>query len=117
MNKTRSILAAAAATLMLAGNAQAEDGSVITDAPPTEAVTDTWITTKVKSSLLMASNVEGRAIEVSTRDGKVKLSGEVESSTERELAVEIAKGIRGVHAVDASNLEARDGRQAARRTL
>lgn len=85
--------------------------------PPTEAVTDTWITTKVKSSLLMASNVEGRAIEVSTRDGKVKLSGEVESSTERELAVEIAKGIRGVHAVDASNLEARDGRQAARRTL
>lgn len=69
-----------------------------------EAVSDTWITTKVKTSLLMANNVEGAAVEVRTRDGEVKLAGELESDAERNLAIEIASGIRGVKHVDAAEL-------------
>jgi osmotically-inducible protein OsmY len=77
----------------------AGDGRDVTD-----TVSDTWITTKVKTSLLMASNVEGGAVKVNTHDGNVKLAGELDSDAERNLAIEIASGIRGVKRVDASAL-------------
>jgi osmotically-inducible protein OsmY len=75
-----------------------------------DAVSDTWITTKVKTSLLLDNQVEGGRIEVRTRDGEVKLSGELDSDEERNLAIEIASDIRGVKHVDASELKASGGR-------
>jgi hyperosmotically inducible periplasmic protein len=67
-------------------------------------VNDTWISTKVKSTLLLSRNVPGTAIEVDTSNGVVSLSGTVDSSAERQLAIELARDIRGVRQVDASGL-------------
>lgn len=68
-------------------------------------VSDTWITTKVKSTLAYSSNVDGSDISVATKDGVVTLSGKVASGAERDLAVELAKNIRGVKAVHAKGLK------------
>ena len=74
----------------------------------TDALSDGWISTKVKGVLLFTENVPGRAIQVSTTDGVVELTGVVDSAAERDLAVESAEGVRGVQSVDASNLMVRD---------
>ncbi len=67
-------------------------------------VSDSWITTKVKSSLLYARNVDGTDINVKTVGGVVTLSGKADSDAERDLAVEIAKNVRGVKTVNAAGL-------------
>lgn len=71
------------------------------------AVTDAWITAKVKSTFLYSKHVAGSDISVSTNHGLVKLSGAVDSGQEKALAVELAKNVRGVKQVDASALQAR----------
>jgi osmotically-inducible protein OsmY len=65
---------------------------------------DGWITMKVKSTLLYSTYVAGRDINVGTQSGVVKLSGKVDSETERALAVELAGNVRGVKSVDSSAL-------------
>jgi len=70
-----------------------------------EAVSDTWITSKVKSSLIANKNVSGVDIKVETNKGVVSLSGNVKSDAERDLAIETAKGIKGVKAVSADGLK------------
>jgi osmotically-inducible protein OsmY len=67
-----------------------------------DAFSDSWITTRVKSSLLYSRNVDGLDITVETRDGMVMLGGKADTLAERDLAVEIAKGINGVKQVNAS---------------
>jgi osmotically-inducible protein OsmY len=67
-------------------------------------IADSWITTKVKSTLLYSSNVAGSDIDVSTQNGVVTLSGKVHSGAERDLAVELAQNVRGVKSVDAKGL-------------
>lgn len=66
-----------------------------------EAVSDAWITSKVKASYLLSSNLDGLKIDVTTDNGMVRLAGQVPSSTQKELAVETARNIRGVRGVDA----------------
>lgn len=68
------------------------------------AINDTWITSKVKSSFLYDSNLDGLNIAVETQRGMVQLSGHVLSSEEKQLAVETASNIRGVRGVDADAL-------------
>lgn len=70
-----------------------------------EGVSDAWITSKVKSSLLFNSNLKGMDIQVETSNGEVTLSGKVRNSTEKDLAEEIASNIRGVTGVSATNLQ------------
>jgi hyperosmotically inducible protein len=65
---------------------------------------DAWISTKVKSTLLYSSNVDGSDIDVSTSKGVVTLSGKVDSGAERALAIELAKNVRGVVSVDSRSL-------------
>mgnify|MGYP005755645193 CR=1 FL=1 len=65
---------------------------------------DAWVTARTTSALLWTRGVEGTDIKVSAEDGLVTLEGPVESGFERELAIEIAQGIRGVTRVDASGL-------------
>jgi len=67
-------------------------------------ITDSWITTKVKSTFIWSSGVSSGDISVTTDDGIVALSGKVGSEAERELAIELAEQLRGVTRVDASEL-------------
>ncbi|NWL76788.1 transporter [Pseudomonas taiwanensis] len=67
-------------------------------------VADSWITTKVKSTLMYSSNVNGSDISVSTNSGIVTLSGLVDNGTERDLAIELAQNVRGVKSVRSTDL-------------
>ena len=70
-----------------------------------QSLSDSWITTKVKSTFMYSSNINGSQISVSTDKGKVNLSGMVSSSDERALAMEIAQNVRGVESVSAKELK------------
>lgn len=69
-----------------------------------QRLSDIWITTKVKSTLMYSSNIDGSDISVSTQEGVVQLSGKVGSDAEHALAVELTKNVRGVTRVDAQAL-------------
>jgi len=70
----------------------------------TQAISDAWITTKVKSTFFYSSNVSGSDIEVNTVQGMVTLKGRVDSGAERALAIELAQNLRGVKSVNAKDL-------------
>ncbi|MBB3169017.1 BON domain-containing protein [Simiduia aestuariiviva] len=67
-------------------------------------VSDSWITTKVKSTYIYSSNVDSSDISVTTKEGLVTLTGKVSSGAERELAIELAQNIRGVKRVQTEEL-------------
>ena len=69
-----------------------------------EAISDAWITSKIKSSYLLSSNLSGLDISVDTKNGVVALSGTAMSSAEKDLAIRTAKNIKGVNEVTAENL-------------
>lgn len=69
-----------------------------------DGIADSWITAKVKSTLLYSRNVSGSAIDVSTENGIVTLSGKVHDGAERALAVQLAENVRGVKGVQAKAL-------------
>jgi hyperosmotically inducible periplasmic protein len=71
---------------------------------PDGAVSDSAITTKVKTNLLADPMVGALAIDVHTTDGVVSLNGVVSSGQERQRVVQIAQGVEGVKRVDARNL-------------
>lgn len=79
------------------------DGGVF-DHDSDQPINDTWITTKVKSSLLADSDVAGMDVEVETINGVVHLSGYVDSQQQIDKAVRIARDIKGVSNVEASGL-------------
>ena len=86
----------APAALMLAGDKMDKAG---------DAVSDTWITSKVKSSFLADDSISGLDIKVETNQGVVSLSGVVPTDAERDLAVEKARTIEGVRDVSADGLK------------
>jgi osmotically-inducible protein OsmY len=81
------------------------DGGLPSSDKAGEAIADSWITTKVKSSLLMSNDVDGLDLTVETKDGIVTFGGAASSAAERDLAVEIAKDIKGVKGVDAKSVD------------
>ena len=70
-----------------------------------QKISDSWITTKVKSSLMFTRGVSSFDITVTTLNGVVSLKGVLDSAAECELAVRVAKDIRGVKKVDDSGLK------------
>lgn len=70
-----------------------------------DAVSDTWITTKVKSTLLADDTTPGMEIEVETKNGVVSLSGTVATEAERDMAISRTKEIKGVRDVAADGLK------------
>jgi hyperosmotically inducible periplasmic protein len=68
------------------------------------ALSDTWITAKVKSTYMYSSNVNSSDIEVTTTKGVVTLKGKVESGVEQALAVKLAENIKGVKSVHSKGL-------------
>jgi len=69
-----------------------------------QVFSDSWITTKVKSTLMYSSNVNSSNISVSTKNGVVSLSGKVNSGAEHALALKLANNVRGVKSVNGSAL-------------
>ena len=69
-----------------------------------DAVDDTSITAKVKSSLIADPVVSASAIDVDTLAGNVSLNGIVTSEQERQRAIQLAQSTQGVRQVDAHNL-------------
>jgi len=104
------ILAAMAAALGLglsdANAATAETaGSAPTATQKTErVVSDTWITTKVKSEILKSSLAKGFDVKVTTVHGIVTLKGSLTSSDVIDQVKAIAAKVKGVQSVDTSTL-------------
>jgi hyperosmotically inducible periplasmic protein len=65
---------------------------------------DAWITTRIKSTYLYSSNVDGSDISVDTANGIVTLTGKLASGAERDLAIELARNVRGVKKVQSKGL-------------
>ena len=71
-----------------------------------EVLSDSWITSKVKSVFLSDTSISGLDIKVETVDGVVALSGVVPTTAERDLAISKAEEIEGVKDVAADGLKA-----------
>lgn len=69
-----------------------------------QAVSDTWITTKVKSVLLADSDAKGMEINVDTKDGVVTLEGTLVSQAAVDHVKALARGVEGVKRVNFSAL-------------
>jgi len=65
-----------------------------------DAVSDTWITSKVKSSLLADDDAKGLDVSVETRDGVVILGGALKDQQAIDHVRDIAAGVKGVNSVD-----------------
>jgi len=81
-----------------------EAGQPVIAKPEGTKMEDGWITTKVKSTYMYSSNVDGSDIAVSTNAGVVTLTGKIDNGAERALAIELARNVRGVKSVDSSAL-------------
>jgi len=64
-----------------------------------EYVSDSWITTKVKATLVDDPIVKSTEVNVETFKGVVQLSGFVSSNAAMQQAVTVTKGIQGVTSV------------------
>jgi hyperosmotically inducible protein len=64
-----------------------------------EYVDDKSISTKVKSDLIGAKYIRSNEISVTTYDGRVQLSGFVDSADQKARAEEIARNVRGVQGI------------------
>ena len=62
-------------------------------------MSDGWLMTKVKTTLLYHSSVSGLQTEVNVKDGVVTLLGEADSLAQKDLTTEYAKDIEGVKGV------------------
>lgn len=64
-----------------------------------EYVDDSYITTKVKAMILRESSLKSSEINVETFKGVVQLSGFVNSRSDINRAVEVARSVKGVKSV------------------
>ncbi|MGE3275051.1 MAG: BON domain-containing protein [Vicinamibacterales bacterium] len=64
-----------------------------------ERLGDGWITTKVQAQYYLDTDLKGRDIDVSTKDGVVTLTGQVETEPQRRLAIQTARDTDGVVSV------------------
>jgi hyperosmotically inducible protein len=72
-------------------------------------VDDAWITTKVKSEFATTSEIPASKISVDTHDGMVRLTGTVASNMDKNRAIQVAHGVKGVKSVDATGLTVTTG--------
>lgn len=66
---------------------------------------DSWIVDKIQTSLRFSRNLDGLNIKVASEQGMVRLTGEVVSSEQKTIAVDVARQIIGVRGVDADLLK------------
>ncbi|WP_020405433.1 BON domain-containing protein [Hahella ganghwensis] len=70
-----------------------------------QQISDSWITTKVKSTFTYSNSVNSSAISVTTKNGNVTLSGQLADGAERALAIQLAESVRGVNQVNVKELK------------
>lgn len=113
MLKQTSILAATLAAMLCAGTALANEDKpakkAAAEAESAQPVNDTWITTKVKASLVADADVSALKIEVDTVNGVVFLTGTVHAQAQADAAKRLASQVEGVSKVDASRLKVAAG--------
>ncbi len=83
------------------------DNDNTADMDSDQPVTDTWITTKVKTELATTEGVESMDIDVKTVNGVVTLTGVLDGDTAVKKAIAATQSIKGVKSVDSSGLKAR----------
>ena len=69
-------------------------------ASPGSERSDGWITLKIRSVLLLRSNVSATDTNVTVRDGRVVLSGTAETQAQKELTETYAREVDGVKSVE-----------------
>jgi osmotically-inducible protein OsmY len=74
-------------------------------APTGPQPSDSWIVDKIQNSFRFSRNLDGLNLKVASEEGMVRLSGEVVSSEQKTIAVDIARQIIGVRGVDADLLK------------
>ena len=99
----------AAALLLSVGMAQAASDTVSNDASQAvhkteRVVSDSWITTKVKSEILANSVSKAFKVQVKTKYGMVTLAGKLPSQDAIDLVKLTAQNVKGVKSVDVSGL-------------
>jgi len=82
----------------LPGVKSVDNQLVVSGEQPAEH-SDSWITMKVKTTLLFHRNVSASGTKVYTKDGVVTLEGEASSSAEKELTTEYVKDVDNVKSV------------------
>ncbi|MBC7916537.1 MAG: BON domain-containing protein [Rhodoferax sp.] len=82
----------------------AKDKMEKTEKKVEKAVTDSWITTKVKSEILANSVSKAFKVNVVTKAGVVHLKGELPTQDSIDLVKMIAEKVKGVNSVDVSGL-------------
>ncbi len=109
VEKTKEIASAAAektrnAAAIVAGKAdratdRVEGKSVVAASKAGVVVADSVITTKVKADIFKEPELKSMAIHVETEKGVVMLSGFVDSKSDADKAVRLAKSVEGVSSV------------------
>ncbi|WP_052507134.1 BON domain-containing protein [Desulfonatronovibrio magnus] len=79
-------------------------------------MSDTWITLKVKSTLLFHRSVSAMT-EVSTKDGIVTLKGEADNQAQIDLTTEYAKDVEGVKKVKNEMTVAKAAKEPVKKTV
>lgn len=109
--KPTSLLSAAAIAVALLGSSvaatAADDNSMAPSSAAGKAervVTDSWITTKVKSEILANSVSKAFKVGVTTKQGAVALDGKLPNQDAIDLVKMIAEKVKGVKSVDTSAL-------------
>lgn len=74
----------------------------------TDVMSDSWITTKVKSALLADDVSKGFDVSVKTLEGVVLLEGQLNSQSDINHVIAIAEGLDGVKSVDTTSLTISD---------
>lgn len=65
-----------------------------------QAVSDSTITTKIKTKLLSTKDLKSTGIHVKTKDGTVNVSGTVPSQEQHDMALQAIRGVEGVMSVN-----------------
>ena len=106
-NLTRTLMLSLALTatgMPLAMAQSATDNKTTAYEESQAPVSDSWITTKVKSDFLVTDDVKGLDINVTTTNGVVTLSGRLDNQSQIDKAIAVAKQIKGVKSVDSKTL-------------
>ena len=108
MNSMRNVAKLALCTTLALGAVGFASTTVFADEMPAKSdqpVTDTWITTKVKSELATTDGVKSTDISVTTKDGIVALVGVLPTQAAVDKAVTATEAVKGVKSVDSSGLK------------
>jgi hyperosmotically inducible protein len=108
MKSTRNFATLALCTTLAVGAVSIGPAAFAADEMPAKSdqpVTDTWITTKVKTELATTEGVKSTKISVTTKDGVVALVGVLATEAAVDKAIAAAQSVKGVKRVDSSGLK------------